>query len=402
MIVIIGAGQAGIQTAISLRKYGSETAIVLVGEEAHPPYQRPPLSKAYLKGESDCERLHLKPLSWFETNNILLKMNSHVHAVDCKMRTVILSSGEQIEYEKLVFATGSDPHVLAVEGKDLNGVMSLRKISDVDALRPYIKPGVKIAIVGAGYIGLEAAAVCSGYGMEVSVFEAADRILTRVSGVEVAEFLTQYHTKNGVTFHFGAKVVGFEGRDGHVCGIQTEHHGEVSVDIVLMGVGIRPNSEIAESAGIACKNGILVDEDAKTSVDGVWAAGDCAARPIAQLGGHHRLESVHNAIEQGNLTAASIMQLPRPRVDVPWLWSDQNDLKLQTAGLLGGFDQSIIRGNLCDEKFSVWYFLGDKLLAVDAINSPPDFMVGKKLIQSQKVIDKWKISDTGLSLKELL
>ena len=331
-IVIIGGGQAGAQACASLRQWGYEGDIDLVCDEAALPYQRPPLSKAYMKGEFDRERLFFKTADWYADQNISLHMSTRAAAIDRSARTVSLQNGATLPYDALILSTGSRPRLLPMENADAANVFDLRGIEDVDQIKPHMTPGQKLVIVGAGYIGLEAAAVARQMGLEVTVLEMADRVLARVTSPVISDFYETEHRAQGVDVKTSARLAALVADGGKVTAARLEGGDEIPADLVLVGIGILPNVELAEEAGIACSNGILVDEDARTNDPRVFAAGDCAARPLVHYGRRGRLESVHNAIEQGKLAAAAIVGRDRPKEDCPWFWSDQYDLKLQIAG----------------------------------------------------------------------
>lgn len=404
-ILVIGGGQAGAQAIASLRLWGYEGALRLIGEEPALPYQRPPLSKAYLKGEMSAERLYFKPDDWYAAQNVDTRLGVKATAIDRSARTVSLSDGSTASYDALILATGSRPRPLPVEGANLAGVHELRDLKDVDGLKPVVGPGKRMVIIGAGYIGLEAAAVARALGAEVTVLEMADRVLARVTSPVMSAFYTKLHEDNGVTINTSARLEALEGKDGKVTTARLADGTALPADIVLVGIGILPNDDLAASAGIACDTahggGILVDEDARTNDPRIFAAGDCAVRPLVHYGRTGRLESVHNAIEQGKLAAAAILGRDRPNLDVPWFWSDQYDAKLQIAGLSQGYDQHIVRGDPETGAFAVFYFKSGRLIAVDAVNAAPEFIVTKKLIISGTTLAPADLQDTSLSMKEL-
>ncbi|MCR9080446.1 MAG: FAD-dependent oxidoreductase [Hyphomonadaceae bacterium] len=400
-VVIVGAGQAAAQACASLRLFGFEGGITLIGEEAALPYQRPPLSKAYMKGELAEERLYFKPEAWYQDQNIDTVLSVRATRIDRSAQTVELEHGGSVSYDALIIATGSRPRALPVEGADLDGVFDLRDLADVERIRPRMIAGQKLVIVGAGYIGLEAAAVARQLDLEVTVLEMESRVLSRVTSPVMSGFFEAEHTRQGVTVRTEARLASLGGADGKVTTAVLADGTELAADIVLVGIGILPNVELAEDAGIACSNGILTDRDARTNDPRVFAAGDCAARPLVHYGRQGRLESVHNAIEQGKLAAAAIMGKPRPPEDCPWFWSDQYDLKLQIAGLSQDYDETVVRGDVDARKFAVFYLQNGKLIAVDAINSPPEFLASKKLIMTGARLAPETLSDTSQSMKEI-
>jgi len=400
-IVIVGAGQAGAQVAFSLRQWGHEGGITLVGDEPFPPYERPPLSKDLLKGVLEEDRLFFRTASWYAENSIDLRTGAEAVAIDRERGVVRLTDGGEIAYDTLVLATGSRPRPLKVRGADLPGVFELRTIADTRALRGAMRPGAKMLVVGAGYIGLEVAAVARTLGLEVTVLEAMERVLARVTGKVVSDFFEAEHRSHGVDLRCGARLDAFEG-DGALRVARLADGAGIAADVAVVGVGILPRAELAEASGIACEDGIVVDRDARTSDPRVFAVGDCARRPLVHYGRSGRLESVHNAIEQGKITAAAILGRPRPAEDVPWFWSDQYDLKLQIAGLSQGHDRIVVRGSPAERKFAAFYLLGGVLLAVDAVNCPMEFMASKLLIAGAARPDPDQLGDPGVSMKAIV
>ena len=400
-IVIIGAGQAGGQAAVSLRQLGHTGEITLVGDEPAPPYQRPPLSKAYLKGKLDRERLFLKPYQFYTDSNITLETGKTASAIDRADKTVSFSDGSSTSYDKLIIATGSRARVLPLPGASLKNVLDLRTLSDVDELKPLVTENNRAIIVGAGYIGLEAAAVMRELGVDVTVLEMADRVLARVTSPVMSAFYQQLHESHGVKIITGARLAALEG-DGAVSAAVMADGTRLPCDLVLVGIGILPNEEIASASGIACKNGILVDRDARTNDPDIYAIGDCAHRPLVHYGRDGRLESVHNAIEQGKIAAAHIVGKPRPMEDVPWFWSDQYDVKLQIAGLSQDHDTVVTRGDPATGSFAVFYFRDNALISVDAVNAPPEFLTAKRLIAQGSQVSAEEVGDTSISMKDIL
>ena len=400
-IVVIGGGQAGAQALQSLRQSGYAGALTLVGDEPALPYQRPPLSKAYMKGEMTEERLYFRPAPWYQDQNIEVILSTPAKSIDRANRTVELAHGGHLDYDALIIATGSRPRVLPIKGATLHGVHDLRDLSDVERIRPNMVAGRKMVIVGAGYIGLEAAAVARQMGLDVTVLEMAPRVLARVTSPVMSEFFETEHRAQGVQILTEARLDHLDGNDDKVTAAILADGTRIDADIVLVGIGILPNEELAKDAGIACNNGILVDRDARTSDPRVFAAGDCASRPLVHYGRSGRLESVHNAIEQGKLAAAAILGKPRPAEDCPWFWSDQYDLKLQIAGLSQDYDEIVVRGDPKDRKFAAFYLRNGTLIAVDAINSPPEFLASKKLIMSGAKLAPDMLGDTSISMKDI-
>ncbi|MCU0730156.1 MAG: FAD-dependent oxidoreductase [Hyphomonas sp.] len=400
-IVIVGAGQAAAQAVQSLRQGGYAGRLTLVGDEPSLPYQRPPLSKAYMKGEFEEERLYFKPGAWYEDQKVDVLLGTQVPRIDRAAKQVELAHGGHLNYDYLILATGSRPRALPVTGADLDGVHDLRTLTDVERIRPKMVAGRRIVIIGAGYIGLEAAAVARQMGLDVTVIEMAPRVLARVTSPVISEFYAGEHARQGVKIFTDVTLSRLEGEGGNVTAAILGDGTRLPADMVLSGIGILPNEELAKSAGIACSNGILVDRDARTSDPHVFAAGDCASRPLVHYGRSGRLESVHNAIEQGKLAAAAILGQPRPAEDCPWFWSDQYDLKLQIAGLSQGYDAHVIRGDPASRKFAVFYLKNGTLIAVDAVNSPPEFLASKKLIMSGAKLAPATLSDTSTPMKDI-
>lgn len=398
--VIIGGGQAAAQACASLRQFGYAGKITLIADEAALPYQRPPLSKAYMKGELAEERLYFKPEAWYEDNNIDVILSMRAQKIDRANQVVEIEHGGKVPYDALIIATGSRPRVLPIEGAELDGVFDLRNLADVERIRPRLMGGERMVIVGAGYIGLEAAAVARQLDLEVTVLEMADRVLARVTSPVMSDFYDQEHRAKGVDIRLNAQISAIKG-EGKVERAVLADGTDIPADIVLIGIGIVPNDELAAEAGIACKDGILTDRDARTNDPRIFAAGDCAVRPLVHYGRSGRLESVHNAIEQGKLAAASIMGKPRPNEDCPWFWSDQYDLKLQIAGLSTDYDEIVVRGDPGERKFAAFYLKAGTLIAVDAVNSPPEFLASKRLIISGANLAPEVLRDTSKSMKEI-
>ncbi|UOA13539.1 MULTISPECIES: NAD(P)/FAD-dependent oxidoreductase [Sulfitobacter] len=396
-VVVIGAGQAGASCVAKLRNGGFEGKITLIGAEPCPPYQRPPLSKGYLLGDMTLERLFLRPEAFYADQGIALKTDCRVTAIDPEARVLSTTEGE-VAYDELVLATGSLPRRLpAAIGGDLDGVFTVRDLADVDAMAPRFVKGAKVLIVGGGYIGLEAAAVAAKLGLEVTLVEMADRILQRVAAPETSDYFRALHEGHGVTLREGVGLERLLG-EGHVTGARLSDGTEIAADFVITGVGIEPDITLAKAAGIEIDNGIKVDARGRTSVPGIWAAGDCTSFPYR--GGRIRLESVPNAIDQAEVVAENILGAGKDYIAKPWFWSDQYDVKLQIAGLNAGYDRVVSR--LGDGSASFWYYLGDTLLAVDAANDPRGYMVGKRLIEAGKSPDPALVADPDTDLKALL
>ena len=397
-VVVVGAGQAGASVVAKLRALGHAGDITLIGAEPAPPYQRPPLSKAYLLGEMDEERLWLRGPEFYAEQNIALRLGEPVTAIDPVAKTVTLA-GEAIGYDELVLTTGSNPRRLpAAVGGDLAGVYTVRTLADVDAMKSEFMPDRRLVIIGGGYIGLEAAAVAAKLGLDVTVLEMAPRILQRVAAPETSDYFRALHSANGVKI---MESTGFERLlgAGHVTGVRLADGRELAADFVVAGVGILPGTALADTANIALDNGISTDRFGHTSQAHIWAAGDCASFPWQ--GGRLRLESVGNAIDMAELVAENLMGAGKPYHALPWFWSDQYDCKLQIAGLNTGYDRIVTRGP-DGEAVSFWYYQGERLLAVDAMNDPRSYMVGKRLIEMGRSPDPVAIADPATNLKALL
>jgi len=397
-IVVIGAGQAGASLVAKLRSLGHAGPITLIGEEPVPPYQRPPLSKAYLLGDMELERLFLRPEAFYAEQDITLMTGTHVTAIDRTAKT-ITANDKAIPYDQLAFTTGSTPRKLpAAIGGDLQNVFTVRTLADVDAMAPSFKPGAKALIVGGGYIGLEAAAVAAKSGMEVTLVEASDRILQRVAAPETSDYFRALHQSKGVTIHENTGLDHLTGGTT-VTGAILSDGTELAADIVIVGIGIIPNADLADAAGITLElGGIKTDIQGRTNDPAIYAAGDCACLPYK--GNHIRLESVQNAIDQAEAVAENMLGANKDYEPKPWFWSDQYDTKLQIAGLNIGYDRIITRDT--GEAISFWYYQGDTLLAVDAMNDGRAYMVGKRLIESGKSPDPAIIADSEADLKPLL
>lgn len=397
-IVIIGAGQAAGQAAASLRQGGFEGPITILGEEAQAPYQRPPLSKQYLSGEIGMDRVLVRPEKFYPDKNIDLHTETTVQSIDRKNKTVTTTSGDTYPYDKLLVGTGSRPRILNIPGSDLDGIHYLRTIKDVDAIREAMASARKLCIVGGGYIGLEVAAVAVTKGLEVTVLEMEDRILQRVTTPEMSDFYHQLHTERGVNLMVNTGVSGFTA-DGAVATVLC---GDISIDadLVIVGIGIIPNTELAEAAGLACDNGILVDDHCQTSDPDIYAAGDCTNHPNAILDRRLRLESVPNAMEQARAAASNMVGGDKAYASIPWFWSDQYELKLQMVGFSADGDQQVLRGDQATNQFAVFYLKDEKVVAVDAVNSPKEFMVCKQLYG--KKVDVSALADSSVDLKTLL
>ena len=400
-IVIVGGGQAAAQAILTLRQKKFDGRITLVGEEDLPPYQRPPLSKKYLAGELDRERLFLRPRSFYEKNGVELRLGVRAEELNPDSRRVRLDDGRTLEYDGLLLATGSRVRRLNIPGSDLKGIHYVRDVADVDAITKSVEPGKRLVVVGAGYIGLEVSAVAVTRGLEVTVLEAVDRVMARVVCPEVSQFYYDYHTRSGVDIRCGTMIGGFIG-DECVEAVATADGEQISCDLAIVGIGIEPVVELASSAGLTCKNGIRVDEYARTDDKAIVAAGDCTNHPSRLYGRRIRLESVQNAIDQAKVAAVSLLGDDQPYDSVPWFWSDQYNLKLQIAGLSQHHDQVVLRGDPDAKGFAAFYLGDGNLLAVDAVNSPKEFMLGKRLIMQHAAPAPERLADPQSDLMALL
>lgn len=397
-IVIVGAGQAGAALAAKARALGYDGPITMIGGEPAPPYQRPPLSKAYLMGQMEADRLWLRSPEFYSENNIILRLGQTVSAIDPAGKTVTVA-GQPLPYDALALTTGATPRRLpAAIGGALAGVFAVRNLADVDAMKPEFVAGRSLVIVGGGYIGLEAAAVACKLGLKIHVIEMAPRILQRVAAPETSAYIAALHRAHGVEIHEGTGLDRILG-DTRAQGVRLTDGREIAADFVIVGVGVTPNAELAQAAGLTIDNGIATNDFGRTSDPAIWAAGDCASFPYK--GGRIRLESVGNAIDQAEAVAANIMGANMPYVAKPWFWSDQYDCKLQIAGLNTGYDNIITRGP-DGASVSFWYYQGDTLLAVDAMNDPRGYMVGKRLIEQGKSPAKADVANTQIPIKDLL
>ncbi|HEV2562931.1 MAG TPA: FAD-dependent oxidoreductase [Rhizomicrobium sp.] len=399
-IVIIGAGQAGAQAVATLRTEGFAGTLTMVGDEPFAPYQRPPLSKAYLQGKLERDRLFLKPDAFYTEARCELIIGVAATAIDRAAKTVALSNGRSIAYDKLLLATGSRVRKIPVPGADLSGVHYLRGIADVDAMRPAFVPGAKLAVVGGGYIGLEVAAVAAKAGVDVTVFEAVDRVMARAVSPQLSEFYEKVHRDAGVKFHLNTVVRSFEGT-GRLQAVRINGQA-YPADIALVGIGILPNMELAKDAGLACDDGIVVDQNCVSVTDpAIFAAGDCT-RHTGRNGKPIRLECVQNAIDQAKHAALAMVGKPTPYREVPWFWSDQYDLKLQIAGLAWPGDQLVLRGDPAARKFAIFHLREGAVAAVEAVNAAPEYIVGRKLINDGAHVAPERLADTSIPMKNIV
>ena len=400
--LVIGASHAGCQLAESVRKNGWSGSIQVIGEEPYLPYHRPPLSKDFLSGKKDVEDMLIKPASLYQKNGIDFILNTRAEEINRERKEVRLQGGSTLRYDKLALATGSRPRTIPVPGADKEGVHYLRTIDDIKAIQRYVDPGSRAVIVGGGYIGLETAAALRGLAVEVTILEMMPRILQRVTAPILSDFYARVHEEEGVAIVTNAAIDTIEG-GASVSQVLCEDGRAYPADLVIIGAGIVPNTEIAQVAGLEVEGGIVVDSRAATSDPDIFAAGDCTWHYNTRYNRWLRLESVQNAFDQARVAGANICGVEQHYSELPWFWSDQYDMKLQIAGLSQGFDDVVIRGSTVeDRQFAAFYFAGDRLLAVDAVNMPLAFMIGKKLLAAGNTCPKQHVSDPDFDLKQLL
>ncbi len=400
-LVIVGAGQAGFALAAKLRALKDDRPITILGSEPVLPYQRPPLSKKYLLGEMSFDRLLFRPEAWYGENDVDIRLSTPVEAIDRPSHRVRLFDGSEIAYETLVIATGATPRELpAAIGGALDGVFTVRDKTDADRLATEMKPGHRLLIVGGGYIGLEAAAVARKLGLEVTLIEMADRILARVAARETADAIRKIHEGEGVVILEGTGLTRLISDEGRVKAAELSDGRVIDADMVIVGIGVTPNDQLAADAGLEVQNGIVVDGFGRTTDPQIYAAGDCVVQDWK--GQSIRLESVQNAVDQAEAIAAVLAGGSAPYDPKPWFWSDQYDVKLQIAGFNLGYDRTVVRPGAREGSLSIWYFLGKDFIAVDAINDAKAYVTGKKLLELGKPVDPALISDPELDLKSLL
>lgn len=400
-LVIIGTGQSAAQCALTLRRNMFKDNITMIGEEKHLPYQRPPLSKEFLSGEVSLERVFMKSKEFFDQNDVTIFTSTPVISIDRNKKILSLSNQEDLTYNKLVIATGSRVRKLNVEGSSLKNISYLRSIEDANRLKEYFKFGKKLVIVGAGYVGLEVAATAVKKGINVTLIEMENRIMSRTVDPVISKYFDSLHRQNGVEIFLEAALEKFEGKDA-VERVICSNGQIIEADGVLIGVGILPNQELAESAGLNCNNGILVDEFGRTEDTSIFACGDCTNHPNAYLNKNLRLESVHNALEQAKTVAMSLLGKQEKYNQVPWFWSDQYDKKLQIVGFSDDHDELVIRGSIEEDNFMLFFLKEGKLIAVNAVNNPKEFLICKKLVANKEKISSDAISNQSVDLKELL
>ena len=401
-IVIAGAGQAAVQAVDTLRRKGYTGRLTVVGEEAWLPYQRPPLSKKYLAGALERERLLLRPEKFFTEHQVEIRSGRIVTEIERRAQRIRLDDGATLAYDALVLATGSRPRRLMVPGAELAGVHYLRGIADADRIRAECARGGRMVIIGGGYIGLEVAATTRELGMDVTVLEMTERVLNRVTSPVLSSFYEAEHARHGVRVRCGTRVRALDGDSatGRVRAVLSEDGAEHPADVVIVAVGVTPADELAAAAGLACDNGIVIDEQCRTADPVIYAAGDCASHPSLRYGRRLRLESVDNAFEQGASVALNLTGAAIQHDKLPWFWSDQYDLKLIIVGVSTGYDQTVVRGEPASRSFSVCYLRGGELIALDSVNQPRDQMAARKLIAARVRPDVAKLADPAIALKD--
>lgn len=401
-IVIVGAGQAADQAVHTLRRKGFTGKLVVVGDEPWLPYQRPPLSKKYLAGALERDRLGLRPLQFYTEHSVETHLGRRVEEISRGARRIRLDDGSVIPYEALLLATGSRPRALTVPGADLGGVYQLRTIGDVDRIRTDLRAGQRLVIIGGGYIGLEVAATARELGLDVTVLEMADRVMNRVTCKEVSAFYETEHARHGVRIISNAKVQALvaDSKTRRVKAVLTDDGAEHPADLAIVGVGVVAADELAVAANIECSNGIVVDEYCRTSDPAIYAAGDCTNHPNLHYGRRMRLESVDNAFEQGASAAQNLLGTPVAHDKVPWFWSDQYDLKMIIVGLCQNHDTVVMRGSPALRSFSACYLRNGEMIAIDSVNSPKDQMAARKLIAARARPNLDKLADPTVPLKD--
>ncbi|MGN6572012.1 MAG: NAD(P)/FAD-dependent oxidoreductase [Pseudolabrys sp.] len=400
--LIIGAGQGGYQVAASLREAGYTDPVTIVGDEPAYPYQRPPLSKAYLLGDTTAERLLLRPPSYYEKHAIGVVTGDRAAAIDRAARGVTFASGKALPYDHLVLATGAQNRKLPVPGAEADGVLYLRTLAEADAIKDRFHAAQRIVVAGAGFIGLELAAVASKFGKAVTVVEALSRCMSRAVSPVVSHFFAEAHQAWGTTLMLEARIAAVDTADGRASGVTTADGRSVPADLVLVGIGIVPEAALAQAAGLALDNGIAVDAHLVTSDPNISAIGDCASFPDAATGKRIRLESVQNAVDQGRCVAARIVGKPSVYAALPWFWSDQRDLKLQMVGLTSGCERTVVRGDLAARAFSVFCFNGDQLIGIESVNRAADHMFGRRLLAAGQSILPEEAADPDFDFKARL
>ena len=400
-VVIVGAGQAGFQVAASLRLEGFDGSITLIGDEPGLPYQRPPLSKGFMTGKQAIEGIALRPTPFYEKQRVELVAGDKVIQIDRAGSTVTLASGRRIPYGKLVLAVGARNRTLPLPGAVLDGVCYLRTDAEAVAIKDRLAQASKVVVIGGGFIGLELAAAASSHGKSVRVLEAQPRLMARVISPILSDFYRDLHISHGVGISLDVVLCEIAGRGGKVSEVVLSDGSAYPADLVLIGIGVVPNTELASDAGLAVSNGIVVDQQLRTADENIYAIGDCADHPNPYAGGRVRIESVQNAVDQAKCIAAAIVGRPQNYQAVPWFWTDQFDINLQMVGLSGGYDSIVTRGEPESRKFSVFYFKQRRLVAIDSVNRPGDHLVGRKLIANGTSLTPEQAADLSVDLKAL-
>lgn len=400
--IIVGAGQAGCDMTTALRQLGYAGRIIMIGDETALPYRRPPLSKAFLSGDMGEEALYIKPLATYAKQDVDVRTGVQVVSIDRHAHTVTLDNGESLKYDKLALTTGGRARRLPLPGADKPNVHYVRTIEDIKRMKEQFLPGRRLVIIGGGYIGLEAASVGIKKALKVTLVEALPRLLARVTGPELSQYYDGVHRRHGVDIRLGAGVQALEGDGELVEAVVLQDGTKIPADLIIVGIGLIPNTELAEKAGLEVDNGVIVDLYAQTSDPDIVAAGDCTNHDNGFLGRRLRLESVPNASEQARVAAATICGQKVPHAGVPWFWSDQYDLKLQMVGLNQGYEQVVIRGSMETDNFSAFYLKDGVVIAVDTVNRPQDFMIGKKIVAARLKVDPAVLADESVVLKTLV
>ena len=400
-VVIIGTGQAGFQAAASLRAEGYDDPVVMIGDERHHPYQRPPLSKAFMTGKQDAQNIFLRPSAFYQDHRIDLLAGEKAVEIDRANRRVRLASGSNVAYQTLVLATGARVRTLPIKGAELDGVCYLRTVDDAIDIKTRLEDARNVVVIGGGFIGLELASSARSLGKSVTVVELQPRLMPRMVAPLLSEFYREVHSGQAVEIVLGAAPVEIRGQDGRAREVRLSDGTLRAADVVAVGIGVLPNFELARDAGLAVSNGIAVDAYLRTGDENIYAIGDCAEHPNVFAAGRVRLESVQNAVDQGRSVAAAIAGRPDRYESVPWFWTDQFDVRLQMVGLSMGHDRIVTRGDPQSRKFSVFYFREGRLIAIDSINRPADHMIGRKLLASGVALTPDQASDESLDLKRL-
>jgi 3-phenylpropionate/trans-cinnamate dioxygenase ferredoxin reductase subunit len=399
-LVIVGGSYAAVQAAASARQGGYQEPIRILSEDRHAPYQRPPLSKAFLTEASDAA-VSLRAETFYVEQRIALELEVRAAGIERAGKQVVTASGARLPYDQLVLATGSRPRALDVEGGGLEGVCMLRSLDDARAIKRRLAEAQSVAVIGGGFIGLEAAASCTKLGKHVTVIEALPRLMSRALPATLAEWFAAKHRAHGVELRVGIGVAALRGSSGSVRSVVLSDGAEIPAQLVIVGIGVVPNEELAHAAGLACANGVLVDPLGRSSDPGIFAIGDCSRHPSRYSDSPLRLESVQNAMDQARAAGATIAGKDTPYDTVPWFWSDQYDVKMQMAGLSAGHDAHAVRGSTEEGRFSVFYFRRDRLIAVDSVNRPAEHMLARKLIAARSALSPAQAADAGFDLKAL-